>query len=61
MKVTIDRSGCIGCGQCVAVCPVVFDIGSDGLAQVIAQPGAMEEQDARTAAENCPVFVIHVN
>lgn len=58
MKVTIDRSGCIGCGLCAGTCPKVFRIGEDGLAEVCAQPSAEEESDVREAEESCPVSVI---
>ena len=60
MEVRIDRDGCIACGQCVDTCPAVFEIASDGLAQVVQQPDAALEAEAQVAAENCPVSVIHV-
>ncbi len=60
MEVTIDRGGCIGCGMCAGTCPEVFELASDGLAQVIAQPDAATEDAARQAAENCPVSVIYL-
>lgn len=60
MKVTIDRSGCIGCGLCASTCPEVFAMADDGLAEVIALP--KENADgAQQAAEECPVSVIHVD
>ncbi|HIV67527.1 MAG TPA: ferredoxin [Candidatus Butyricicoccus stercorigallinarum] len=60
MNVTIDRGGCIGCGQCAAACPAVFDMAEDGLAQVVRQPEADETALAQAAADGCPVAVIHV-
>ena len=60
MEVRIDRDGCIACGQCVDTCPAVFEIASDGLAQVIHQPDAALEADVQTAADGCPVSVIIV-
>ena len=36
MKATIDRTGCIGCGLCPDICPEVFQMADDGLAEVIA-------------------------
>ena len=61
VKVEIDRAGCIACGQCAGPCPAVFEIASDGLAQVIRQPNAEEEEAVQAAADGCPVLVIHVN
>ncbi len=61
MKIEIDRDGCIGCGQCAGLCPEVFEMAEDGLAQVIHQPDAADEEAAQAAADSCPVMVIHVN
>ena len=74
MKAFIDRSGCIGCGVCPTLCPEVFAMGEDGLAQVIAPdiPGAESERTnvdppgasesaALEAQQNCPVSVISVD
>lgn len=58
MHVTIDRAGCIACGQCVSTCPSVFDMASDGLAEVIKQPGPEHEAEVHAAAEGCPTAVI---
>ena len=38
MKASIDRSGCIGCGLCASVCPEVFRMADDGLAEVYVDP-----------------------
>lgn len=59
MKASIDRSGCIGCGLCASVCPEVFRMADDGLAEVCGDPvptGA--EESAAEAQEGCPVSVI---
>ena len=59
MKASIDRSGCIGCGLCASVCPEVFRMADDGLAEVYVDPvpdGA--EASAAEAQEGCPVSVI---
>lgn len=61
MKASIDRSGCIGCGLCPSICPEVFQMADDGLAEtkVDEVPTGVEET-AKEAAENCPVSVITV-
>lgn len=60
MKAIIDKSGCIGCGLCAATCPEVFDMGDDGLAEVIADPTPETIENAAEAADGCPVAVITV-
>lgn len=37
MNVSIDESGCIGCGLCTQVCPEVFEMGDFGVAEVIME------------------------
>ena len=58
MNVTIDRSGCIGCGLCAQTCPEVFRMNDDGRAEVYARPGKTSEGAVNEAAESCPVSVI---
>ncbi len=72
IKVTIDREECILCGACWADCPEVFEEGPDeGLSQIVMayQVGgdpavggvpADLEDCVTTAAEGCPVEIIHV-
>ncbi|MCI8817063.1 MAG: ferredoxin [Angelakisella sp.] len=62
MNAFIDRSGCIGCGLCPTLCPAVFAMAEDGLAEVVVPeiPGEAESA-ALEAQQNCPVMVISVN
>ncbi|HZW82237.1 MAG TPA: ferredoxin [Candidatus Deferrimicrobium sp.] len=61
MKVRIDKGACIGCGACEAVCPEVFRLGDDGLAEVLVTDIASELEDkVRDAVDGCPVSAIHV-
>ncbi|MBR0599679.1 ferredoxin [Sinanaerobacter chloroacetimidivorans] len=62
MKASIDRSGCIGCGVCPSVCPEVFQMADDGLAQVIVdEVPSGAEGTAEEARDSCPVSVINLN
>ena len=61
MNVSIDESGCIGCGLCTQVCPEDFEMGESGVAEVIMEevPGNLEDS-VQEAADGCPVEVITV-
>jgi ferredoxin len=55
----VDRDGCIGCGLCAEICPEVFRMDDEGLAEVIVDevPGDAKESAAE-ARDGCPVSVI---
>lgn len=61
MKAIINRDGCIGCGLCAGICPEVFRMADDGLAEVYSDIEPETENMAEEAAENCPVDVISVD
>ena len=58
-KVKVLKDVCIGCGACQAICSEVYEIGDDGLAEVIVEevPENVEEE-AMDALENCPTAAI---
>jgi len=68
MKIAINRSKCIGCGSCAAVCQALFELGDDGLALVkggetVGQESILEVDQpgcAKESAEVCPVQAITV-
>lgn len=53
--VKVDKVKCIGCGACVAMCPEVFAIGSDGKSGVKNPKGKC---DLKAATDACPVGAI---
>ena len=53
--VKVDEEKCIGCGLCSSICPDVFEINSDGKAEVISQKS---EPCVKESAESCPVDAI---
>ncbi|HLT59629.1 MAG TPA: ferredoxin [Microlunatus sp.] len=63
MKITADRSVCVGAGNCAFTAPELFDQDeSDGVVIVIKDlpdPGD-EEESAREAAAFCPSGAITV-
>lgn len=67
-KIVHDRSDCIGCGACVAVCDKFWEMGSDGKSQLKGSKNKggkfeLEVDDLscnKDAADSCPVNVIHL-
>ena len=60
MVVEIDRSRCIGAGQCVLAAPDLFDQDEDDGLVVLLEPSPAAESGAgaREAAAACPAAVI---
>ncbi|MDW7657200.1 MAG: ferredoxin [Bacillota bacterium] len=61
MKATVDRDLCIGCGLCAEICPDVFEMDDESIAQVIVDViPADAEEAAKEAASSCPVDAIAI-
>jgi ferredoxin len=61
MEASIDRDGCISCGVCPTICPKVFRMAADDLAEVYVDKVPEDsEKEAIEAQESCPVSVITV-
>jgi ferredoxin len=59
IHIEVDRSLCIGSGDCVDTAPDVFQLDAEEKAVVI-DPDAAPVDDVVQAAENCPVSAITV-
>lgn len=59
MRVYVDPDLCISCGDCIEICPEIFDWDAEGLseAKVDEVPPHLEEA-AREALEACPTEAI---
>lgn len=62
MKVVIDKSRCIGAGQCVLNAPSVFDQQEEDGMVILLNPAPPEEDKAaaRKAARLCPAEAITI-
>ena len=67
-QIKIDRTKCIGCGTCMALCADFFDLGRDNKAvlkkSVAPQKDQIETENigcAKSAAEVCPAQCITIN
>lgn len=59
MKLKVNKDNCIGCGACQAICPDVFEIEDDGLANTkIDEINNELQDDAIDAKEGCPTSAI---
>lgn len=60
-KVLVDKSLCIGCGACEALCPDIFKV-VDGKSKVLkaSVPDNKSVKCAKQAAASCPVSAISV-
>ena len=59
MKVKVDRSLCVGVGNCVAVASSVFKLDEQNKA-VVLDSSSVGEDKLMSAAESCPVNAIIV-
>jgi ferredoxin len=59
MKVCVNKEQCIGCGACAAIEPAVFEIGDDGLSNVLVDEVPEENKDnVIEAIDSCPTSAI---
>ena len=59
LTVRIDRSLCVGFGDCVTEAPQGFKLDAEGIA-VFVDPNAVERERLLRACEACPVDAITV-
>ncbi|HAA90048.1 MAG: 4Fe-4S ferredoxin iron-sulfur binding protein [Thermoanaerobacterales bacterium 50_218] len=59
MEVYVDPDLCISCGNCIDICPQVFDWDEEGKARSLFDEVPQElENCVADAVENCPVEAI---
>jgi len=67
MKTRVKKDTCIGCGACTVIADSIFEIGDDGLAEVInpteedlKEVPEEEKENVIDASESCPTSAIEV-
>ena len=60
MKVKVDKNKCLGCGLCVSLCPLIFEL-KNNKSQVKSKADLEKHKDCiKEAVENCPVQAIKI-
>ena len=59
MKAFVNED-CIGCGMCEGICPDVFSITDDGVAEAVDEIDEEFEDAVQEAAGSCPASAIEV-
>ncbi|MBI4826495.1 MAG: ferredoxin [Nitrospirae bacterium] len=59
MKPVVDEDLCIGCGNCMEICPAVFQV-IDAKSKVIDPDACDYAMCCEAAEENCPVEAITI-
>ena len=57
-KITVDASTCVGCGLCEQLCPEVFKVNEQGVAEV--QASECSQHNLSEISQQCPVSAIKV-
>jgi ferredoxin len=61
MKACVNKDTCIGCGLCVSICPKVFKMDNNDLAEAI--DGELDEsvmEEVEEAQNQCPIEAINI-
>jgi ferredoxin len=58
-KVYIETEECIGCENCVEICPEVFKMDDEAEKAVVILPEGGPQDSIEEAMEACPVECIH--
>ncbi|MFH0739681.1 MAG: ferredoxin [bacterium] len=66
MKILLDKSKCIGCGTCWALCGRFFGVGDENKTTLVGSPDGQELEIkeigcAQLAADTCPTQCITIN
>jgi ferredoxin len=59
LKITVNKTRCIGSGDCVETAPAVFQLDDEGKSDVVNATGAGDNSIV-AAARSCPVKAITV-
>ncbi len=53
LRIAVDRTACVGSGDCMEIAPGVFELDEEGIATVV-DASAADRETLLLAAERCP-------
>ena len=57
-KINLNKTSCIGCGACVAICGDHFEFDDNGLSSIIKQLDGEPSSELLEAIDSCPTNAI---
>ena len=57
-KINLNKTSCIGCGACVAICGEHFEFDDNGLSTIIKQLDGEPSSELLEAIDSCPTNAI---
>lgn len=61
MKIILDKAKCDGLGMCEAAAPDVFEVGADGVVEILAESPSEDRRDeVEEAVASCPVLALRL-
>jgi len=60
-RILADRERCVGSGSCELLAPELFEVGDDGVVQVLRSDPAGDDAAARDAASACPTGALSID
>jgi ferredoxin len=60
-RVLVDRERCVGSGTCEALAPDLFEVGDDGVVELLRPDQGGDESAARDAVSACPTGALSLD
>ncbi len=58
IKISVDKTKCIGSASCVVIAPKFFDLDDDGKVKALVDCATDDLENLKKAAYSCPVNAI---
>ena len=59
-RVLVDRERCVGSGTCEALAPDLFEVGDDGVVELLRPAPDGDDAEVRDAVSACPTRALSI-